>query len=102
VCHGPARRNEKRFYRHPLNRIVAVVDDAPNLGLALADLGIAGYEVSKVNVLSGLLGPAVRLRSRRPPSLPDQDVRLYGAEQVLSNEARLQDERSPWPGRSLP
>jgi hypothetical protein len=27
--------------------------------------------------------------------VPDQDVRLYGAEQVLSNEARLQDERAP-------
>ena len=32
---GQPRRNEKRFYRYPLHRIVAVVDDAPNLGLAL-------------------------------------------------------------------
>jgi hypothetical protein len=31
---GQPRRNEKRFYRYPLHRIVAVIDDAPNLGLA--------------------------------------------------------------------
>jgi hypothetical protein len=49
---GQPRRNEKRFYRYPLHRIVAVVDDAPTLGLALADLGAAGYDVSRVNVLS--------------------------------------------------
>jgi hypothetical protein len=53
---GQPRRNEKRFYRYPLHRIVAVVDDAPNLGLALADLGSAGYDVSRVNVLSGPQG----------------------------------------------
>jgi hypothetical protein len=53
---GQPRRNGKRFYRYPLNRIVAVVDDAPNLGLALADLGSAGYDVSKVNLLSGAQG----------------------------------------------
>jgi hypothetical protein len=50
---GQPHRSEKRFYRYPLHRIVAVVDDAPNLGLALADLGTAGYDVSKINVLSG-------------------------------------------------
>jgi hypothetical protein len=53
---GQPRRNERRFYRYPRHRIVAVVDDAPNLGLALADLGAAGYDVSKVNVLSGPQG----------------------------------------------
>ena len=31
---GQPRRNEKRFYRYSLHRIVAVIDDAPNLGLA--------------------------------------------------------------------
>jgi hypothetical protein len=64
VCHGPARRNEKRFYRHPLHRMVAVIDEASSLGLALADLGSAEMDVSKVNVLSGpqgarLLDPTV-------------------------------------------
>jgi hypothetical protein len=53
---GQPRRNEKRFYRYPLHRIVAVIDDAPNLGLALADLGAAGYDVSRMNVLSGPQG----------------------------------------------
>jgi hypothetical protein len=60
---GQPRRNEKRFYRYPLHRIVAVVDDAPNLGLALADLGTAGYDVSKVNVLSGPQGPGCSIPS---------------------------------------
>jgi hypothetical protein len=50
------RHNEQRFYRYPLNRVVAIVDDAPSLGLALADLGSAGMDVSKVNVLSGPRG----------------------------------------------
>jgi hypothetical protein len=31
--------------------------------------------------------------------MPDEDVRLYDADQVLSNEARLQEERSPLPGQ---
>jgi hypothetical protein len=53
---GQPRRNERRFYRYPLHRIVAVIDDAPSLGLALADLGAAGYDLSKVNVLSGPQG----------------------------------------------
>jgi hypothetical protein len=57
------RRNEQRFYRYPMNRVVAIVDDAPSLDLALADLGSAGMDVSEVNVLSGprgarLLDPA--------------------------------------------
>jgi hypothetical protein len=50
------RRNEKRFYSYPLHRMVAVIDEAPSLGLALADLGSAGIDVSKVNVLSGPQG----------------------------------------------
>jgi hypothetical protein len=46
-----------------LHRIVAILDDAPSLGFALADMGAAGIDVSKVNVLSGppgamLLDPA--------------------------------------------
>jgi len=54
---GQPRRNEKRFYRYPLHRIVAILDDAPGLGYALADMGAAGIDVSKVNVLSGPRGP---------------------------------------------
>ena len=56
MCHGQPRRTERRFYRYPLHRIVAVIDDAPSLGLALADLGAAGYDLSKVNVLNGPQG----------------------------------------------
>jgi hypothetical protein len=53
---GKARRNVPRFYRYPLNRMVAIIDGAPDLGHALADLGTAGIDVSKVDVLSGPLG----------------------------------------------
>ena len=56
MCYGPASSERETLLRYPLHRIVAVVDDAPNLGLALADLGAAGYDGSKVNVLSGPQG----------------------------------------------
>jgi hypothetical protein len=39
-----------------MSRMVAIIDDDPSLGLTLADLGRAGIDVSKVNVLSGLVG----------------------------------------------
>ena len=49
------RRNEKRFYRYPINRMVAVVD-ASSLDAIIAELGRAGIAVSEVNVLSGQEG----------------------------------------------
>jgi hypothetical protein len=36
---GQPRRNEKRCYRYPLHRVVAVIHEAPSLGFALADPG---------------------------------------------------------------
>lgn len=47
------RRNEKRFYRYPMRRVAAVIDDDAGLGCALDVLKQAGTNVSKVNVLSG-------------------------------------------------
>ncbi len=47
------RRNEKRFYRYPMRRVAAVIDDDAGLGCALDVLTQAGTNVSKVNVLSG-------------------------------------------------
>ena len=52
------RRNEKRFYRYPMRRVAAVIDDDAGLGCALDVLTQAGTNVSKVNVLSGPEGAA--------------------------------------------
>ncbi len=47
------RRNEARFYRYPMRRIVAIIDGDANLKTALDALQQAGVDVTKVNVLSG-------------------------------------------------
>jgi hypothetical protein len=56
---GGPRQNEQRFYRYPMNRIVAVMDDKPRLDAALADLDRAGVDLASVNVLSGEQGAAL-------------------------------------------
>jgi hypothetical protein len=47
------RRNEPRFYRYPIGRVVAVIDDSEELEAVLGDLEEAGVDVTSVNVLSG-------------------------------------------------
>ena len=56
MCYGPAPSGREAVLRLPAAPDRAVVDAAPNLGLALADLSTAGYNLSKVNVLSGPQG----------------------------------------------
>ena len=51
-----ARRNEPRFYRYPMRRVVAIIDDSASLEAILEDLETAGIDVSAVNVLSGQEG----------------------------------------------
>jgi hypothetical protein len=50
------RRNEPRFYRYPVGRVVAILDDAASLERTLDGLAGAGIDVSAVNVLSGQEG----------------------------------------------
>jgi hypothetical protein len=50
------RRNEPRFYRYPMRRVVAIIDDSGSLEAILEDLETAGIDVSAVNVLSGQEG----------------------------------------------
>jgi hypothetical protein len=88
------RRNEPRFYRYPLHRVVAIIDDAPNLGLALADLGSAGIDVSKVNVLSGpvgarLLDPAGVRHGLRGRFLRWRQQHAYEADALLAHTDAL-------------
>ncbi|MDQ3763982.1 MAG: hypothetical protein M3460_20980 [Actinomycetota bacterium] len=47
------RRNEPRFYRYPMRRVAAIIDDSASLEVTLKDLETAGIDVSAVNVLSG-------------------------------------------------
>lgn len=47
------RRNEKRFYRYPMRRVVAVIDDDAGVRSAVDALQRAGVNVTKVHVLSG-------------------------------------------------
>jgi hypothetical protein len=57
------RRNEKRFYRYPMRRVVAIIDDDAGVKAALDALPGAGVDVAKVNVLSGPEG--ARLLDRK-------------------------------------
>jgi hypothetical protein len=47
------RRNEARFYRYPMRRVAAIINDNAGVQTALHALQQAGVDVTKVNVLSG-------------------------------------------------
>ncbi len=55
---GVPRRNERRFYRYPMGRMVAIIADEPHLDAALSDLRRAGVDPAGVIVLSGPGVPA--------------------------------------------
>jgi hypothetical protein len=57
------RRNEPRFYRYPMKRIAAIINEDQSLERALHDLAEAGVKLKDVNVLTGPEG--VRLLDRR-------------------------------------
>lgn len=50
------RRNEDRFYRYPMHRVAAIVDDDAHLDAAMRALQEAGLDLTGVNVLSGAEG----------------------------------------------
>jgi hypothetical protein len=55
---GQPRRNENRFYRYPMRRVSAIIDDDAGLQAALDALPQTGVDVSKVHVLTGRWEPA--------------------------------------------
>jgi hypothetical protein len=57
------RFNEERFYRYPMGRIAAIIDNERGLNEALQHLPSANVNLSDVNVLSGQEG--IRLLDRR-------------------------------------
>lgn len=47
------RRNQQRFYRYPMHRVVAIIDDDTGIDAAVDALSKAGVDVAAVDVLSG-------------------------------------------------
>jgi hypothetical protein len=58
-----ARRNENRFYRYPMRRVSAIIDDVDRLEVALDALSQTGVDLSKVHVLTGPEGARLLDRS---------------------------------------
>jgi hypothetical protein len=52
-------RNERRFYRYPMQRLVAILDDEAALDVALDTLRGIGVDLSGVHILSGPEGAAL-------------------------------------------
>jgi hypothetical protein len=55
------RRNEDRFYRYPMRRVVAIIDGDAGVEAALRDLQQAGVPITTVRA-----APVLRRRSEQP------------------------------------
>jgi hypothetical protein len=93
---GQPRRNEDRFYRYPMHRVVAIIDDESQVDAALDHLGRAGVEVTGVNVLSGPQGARLLDRSGTGHGLRARLVRLaqrgaYEIDVLRAHERALND-----------
>jgi hypothetical protein len=75
VSEGP-RRNESRFYRYPMRRVVAVFDDDRSLDAALAGLRQVGADLSRMHVLSGAEGARLLDRTGKSHGLRARLLRL--------------------------
>ena len=70
------RRNEPRFYRYPMRRVAAIIDDPASLDAILKDLETAGVDVSAVHVLSGQEGARLLDRTGASHGLRGRLLRL--------------------------
>jgi hypothetical protein len=70
------RRNEPRFYRYPMRRVAAVIDDSASLEATLQELETAGIDLSAVNVLSGPEGARLLDRTGTSHGLRGRLLRL--------------------------
>jgi hypothetical protein len=86
---GQPRRNENRFYRYPMRRVSAIIDDDAGLQAALDALPQTGVDVSKVHVLTGQVGARLLDRSGTGHGLPARLLRLaqWGAYEGNALEA---------------
>ena len=86
---GQPRRNENRFYRYPMRRVSAIIDDDAGLQAALDALPQTGVDVSKVHVLTGQVGARLLDRRGTGHGLPARLLRLaqWGAYEGNALEA---------------
>jgi hypothetical protein len=90
------RRNENRFYRYPMRRVVAVVDDDAGLQASLDGLEQAGVDLTTVNVLTGPEGARLLDRSGTGHGLRARLLRLaqrgaYEGNALEAHERALND-----------
>jgi hypothetical protein len=89
-------RNEKRFYRYPMRRVAAIINDEAELQAALDGLRQIGMDVAKVNVLSGPEGARLLDRTGTANGLFARLLRSmqWGAYEgnALRNHERVLDE----------
>ena len=70
------RRNQNRFYRYPLRRMVAVIEDEAAIELALRRLDEIGIDRGRVVVLSGPQGARLLDRSGKKHGLRGRFLRF--------------------------
>jgi hypothetical protein len=92
-------RNERRFYRSPMFRVAAILDDADDTRTALDALERAGVDVSKVNLLTGQQGARVLDRTGRRHGRGARLLRLlqrgaYEGDALQAHEEALEDGRN--------
>jgi hypothetical protein len=88
--------NERRFYRYPMFRVAAILDDADDTRTALDALDRAGVDVSKINLLTGQEGARVLDRTGRRHGRAARLLRLlqqgaYEGEALEAHEHALED-----------
>jgi hypothetical protein len=93
------RRNEARFYRYPMRRIVAIIDDDAKLQAALDALQQAGVDVTKINVLTGSEGARLLDRQGIRQGLRARLLRLaqlgaYEGDALRNHERALNEGQS--------
>jgi hypothetical protein len=100
-------RNERRFYRYPMFRVAAILDDADDTRTALDGLERAGVDISKVNLLTGQEGARLLDRTGRRHGWGARLLRLlqrgaYEGDALEAHERALEEGRNvifvPAPG----
>jgi hypothetical protein len=91
--------NERRFYRYPMFRVVAILDSAEEVQAALDALEHDGVEVSKVNLLTGKGGARALDPSGRAHGWGARLLRLfqrgaYEGEAMEAHERALEEGRN--------
>jgi hypothetical protein len=86
------RRNEDRFYRYPMNRVVAILDDDAHVDAALEALAAAGIDTTRVNVLSGTDGARLLDRAGRRHGLRSRLLRLAQRTAAEDDALRLHEQ----------